>query len=504
MSDHYGLLNWHCHGGTNLFRVKAKDASNRYVLTEDDDPESDQPGDGLDNMTNDRLYSIVYSICCGIAAFDDYHPHGDWYMGESMAEGFTNMFGHICGPNLLGNTRNGLQISSPALQKEFYDLLTTGTQDPGSGESYFHLGVSELVSKQNYNSHYLRYSHNLFGCPETQIWTDTPSEFTNVSITDNGTSITVNSGVSGCDICVSSGNNGADYHLLASDVSSYTFTTDVRPLYITVTKHNFIPYTAVTGGTFTSAETWFGNLHALGSVTFDGNSTLEVLPGTKVLFDSKYNLCIKAGSKIIAEGTESSPVYFTSTDGTSRESWGTLYVYSSDNVFKWCIVEYGDWGLKLYGNPSPASNNIVENCTFRTNDQGLRMEKNEVDVISCNIYDNRHNVVTMYNTQIDMEKITAMAEHPPATVSIQGMRMSLILAGFHIPTGMVIILSGTIIMTRFIPIMVIHKLKYYTILFMIIVDMGFITIVAILRYGLCCVGEVSFRLMFLNFTVLLM
>ncbi|MCD6206284.1 MAG: right-handed parallel beta-helix repeat-containing protein, partial [Candidatus Marinimicrobia bacterium] len=160
---------------------------------------------------------------------------------------------------------------------------------------------------------------------------------------------------------------------------------------------------AVTGGTFTSAETWFGNLHALGSVTFDGNSTLEVLPGTKVLFDSKYNLCIKAGSKIIAEGTESSPVYFTSTDGTSRESWGTLYVYSSDNVFKWCIVEYGDWGLKLYGNPSPASNNIVENCTFRTNDQGLRMEKNEVDVISCNIYDNRHNVVTMYNTQIDME-----------------------------------------------------------------------------------------------------
>ena len=52
----------------------------------------------------------------------------------------------------------------------------------------------------------------------------------------------------------------------------------------------------------------------------------------------------------------------------------------------------------------PSSGNIIENCDIHDNDQGIRIEKNQVDVINCNIYDNRHNVVTMYNTQIDMER----------------------------------------------------------------------------------------------------
>ncbi len=227
MSDHYGLLNWHCHGGTNVFRVKALNETNRYVLTEDDNPETQEAGDGLDNMTNNKYYSVVYSICCLIAAFDDYHPNGDWYMGESMAEGFTNMFSHICGPNLLGNTRDGYQDDSPELQCEFYDLITDATDDPNTYGSYLHLGVSELVSKDIYNDHFLSYSHNLFGCPETRIWTATPSTMTNASVTVNSSNIVVNAGVTGCDICVSSGNNGSSYYLPVSDVQSYTFSTSV-------------------------------------------------------------------------------------------------------------------------------------------------------------------------------------------------------------------------------------------------------------------------------------
>jgi len=119
--------------------------------------------------------------------------------------------------------------------------------------------------------------------------------------------------------------------------------------------------------------------------------------------DGNYSIGIYDNTRLLAEGTENDPIVFTSTNGTSRKSWGTLFVYSSYNIFKWCIVEYGDWGLKLYGYPDIASNNIVENCEFRNNDQGLRMEKNDVNVISCNIHDNRHNVVTINNARIDMQ-----------------------------------------------------------------------------------------------------
>ena len=50
------------------------------------------------------------------------------------------------------------------------------------------LGVAEAVSKQKYISnghtygHRLNLAHNLLGCPETEIWTNTPSQFTSASV----------------------------------------------------------------------------------------------------------------------------------------------------------------------------------------------------------------------------------------------------------------------------------------------------------------------------------
>ncbi|RKY45668.1 MAG: hypothetical protein DRP88_07170, partial [Candidatus Neomarinimicrobiota bacterium] len=415
MSKNYGIINLYTHGAPNSIRIKPDSyTENNRIYTTDDgttwgDP-SEVAGDGLDGLKNYFHYSVVYSISCDVAAWDDIDISR--CPGRSFGEGFTVMYKHTGCVAFLGNTRAGYMSGSPQygpsmdLHKIFCDLLSSGGSDPESGKSYLHIGVAEAVSRQNYTGsyyHHIRLTHNLLGCPEMEIWTDIPSQFTDVTITDDGSSITVNAGVSGATICVSSGDNGASYHLVADNVSQYTFTTSVRPLYITITKHNYIPYTAVTGGTFTSDEYWFGNMNVLGTVRFDGNSTLTVLPGTKILFEGDYDFAVKSGSRIIAEGTEDQPIYFTAANPSGRRTWGTLFVNGSNNILKHCIVEYGDWGLKLSGSPSPASDNVVENCIFRHNDQGLRIQNNTVDVRNCQMYDNRHNVVLIGNQDVDIE-----------------------------------------------------------------------------------------------------
>ena len=356
MSNKYGILNWYCHGGVNMFSTNRSNFSSRFVWTTDDGKfydandelkQSGVSGDGLDNMTNNDYPSVVYSICCETCAFDDFRSTdnpssipGNCYPTDqrSMVEGFNCMNWDINGPLKLGYTRNGYVSYSWQLHREFSDLWRTGFVDSESGESSFHGGVAEAVSKQNYVgglAHYLRYSHNLFGCPETEIWTDTPSTFTNVTITDNGSSITVNAGVSGTEICACSGDNGTDYHFLAHNVSSYTFTTTVRPLYITITKHNYIPYTAVTGGTFTSNEIWFGNLHVLGSVVIENDNTLTIQPGTTVKFAPDTWLSVYG--TLEAVGTPSDRITFTRS-GSSN--WEGISLQSNTNDSKNLVRRY--------------------------------------------------------------------------------------------------------------------------------------------------------------------
>jgi hypothetical protein len=338
MSSKYGLLNWNCHGFPAFFLVDNRESG--FLQTKDSYPWNEGLSDGLDNMTNDQYYSVVYSICCNIAAFDDFRDSEY----RCMAEGFTCFFDNKGGPALIGNTRTGHQIRSPELQMAFYDLLTAGTNDPESGESYLHLGVAQGVSKQGgAGNHHVRYTSNLFGCPETQIWTDAPTEFSAVSISDNGSSITVNTGVIGSNICVSSLNDGADYHLLASDVSSYTFTTTVRPLYITVTRNNYIPYTAVTGGYIPENQQWYGNLDVLGTIS-TSTHTLTIQPGTTINFKNNSSLNVTDGN-LIAIGTAEKRITFDFGSISSSPTNGIKFQDGSEGTLEYCNIKKAYYGI---------------------------------------------------------------------------------------------------------------------------------------------------------------
>lgn len=388
MSDHYGLLNWHAHGDVFVFTINTTLNGGQNVLTKDDYQWDTGPNNGLDNMTNNKFYSVVYSICCEIAAFDD------WKWGNSlrsMAEGFTCFFDDRGGPELLGNTRYGWQGSSPALQMDFYDLLTLGTQDPESGESYFHLGVSEGVSKQGFYDHYTKLTHNLFGCPETQIWVNTPTQFTSAAVTDGGSYLTVNAGVAGSEINVRSLDNGVSYNLTAHNVSSYSFNTSIRPLIVTITKNQYLPFSAVTGGTLTTNGSLSGKSKVLNTITVANSKILTIEPNTILNFTNNSSLVVNGTLNAI--GTATDRITLKSNSGTTHSSWGTLTFSGSGaagSQLKYVDIKYGTKVEAIN-----TSNITIQYCNIDTTYDGIRFNNATGSILNNTITTNSlgHGVV---------------------------------------------------------------------------------------------------------------
>ncbi|MBO8183781.1 MAG: hypothetical protein H0Z28_13495 [Archaeoglobus sp.] len=279
----------------------------------------------VSSLTNGSKLPIMFSICCRTGWFDgetDQDNTDPNPIPDCLGEAWLKESGG--GVGFIGSTRISYSGYNDELDKGFYDAIWDNF-DSGYSGSYinsptYHLGpILDYGKFWMYDKYVLTggsgYPRDyplateitrtefeeflILGDPALEVWTDVPSQFTNVSITDNGNSITVNAGVNGATICVSSGDNGTGYHLVAENVSQYTFTTSVRPLYITITKHNYIPYTAVTGGTFTSDEYWFGNMHVLGDVVVGNGKTLTILPYATVNLNG--HVVKSTGGTIIVE-----------------------------------------------------------------------------------------------------------------------------------------------------------------------------------------------------------
>ena len=310
MNNHYGLYSLMGHGGPTNIAVATKwhnenDPVSKYKVTAFDNGPSgcciiEETGNGFDNLTNSNYPSIFYSISCENMPFDDYNHDASV---KNLAESYT-MYNSGGGPAYLGNTRYGYVYSSSVMFNKFADLISNGTT--------YNLGIAEGISKQNYPSHYICLSHNLAGCPETEIWTAIPSQYTNVSVTENGSSVTVNtSGVSGSTICVMSIlDNGESYHEVEPDVSSHTFINVVKPYYVTITKHNYIPYIyptdiyiqnkTITNDSYISAE----NIYAGSEVTAsEPYGPVIITNGAKVTLDAKQNVYLEGAFEVELGGT---------------------------------------------------------------------------------------------------------------------------------------------------------------------------------------------------------
>ncbi len=173
MSHAYGLYGWFGHGSptdiTTMSHLVNKQP--RWCLDAEDDNESSsvqviESNDALDKLTNYDMPGIIYSIGCMNAPFDNYHTA---YYDYNFPESYTIGNSQTGGIAFLGNSRLGYVSVSYKYFEKFADLIEGGNR---------HLGIAELISKSSFTggsyNHYINYSHNLIGCPETEIYTSIP------------------------------------------------------------------------------------------------------------------------------------------------------------------------------------------------------------------------------------------------------------------------------------------------------------------------------------------
>jgi hypothetical protein len=224
----------------------------------------------VNNLTNNDKTSVVYSLGCWSNAFDyTYDCFSEYWIVSNPSQ---------AGVAYTGNTRYGwYNVGNPytlsgKYDKEWWNSLFN--------YDYYKVGQTLADSKNRnypYDNYYkyVCYELCLLGDPEMSIWTDTPDTM-EVSYSDsismgpqNFTVTVTNSGnpLEGALVCLY---KEPDVFATGSTNSSGEVTLSINPqtsgvLFVTVTKHNFLPYR---GSSFVTEETCLpGDANGDGSVT---------------------------------------------------------------------------------------------------------------------------------------------------------------------------------------------------------------------------------------------
>ena len=134
-------------------------------------------------------------------------------------------------------------------------------------------------------------------------------------------------------------------------------------------------HSAVTPGILDENRTWTladSPYIICGDIRVKGGSLLTIDPGVEVRFSTDSIISDSLGATmteliiqggLIASGTSSKPIRFTSAESFPRKSvWGGLIFYGTtqaDNIMRNCTIMFADTGIK-----SDGSTPSIENCEF--------------------------------------------------------------------------------------------------------------------------------------------
>jgi hypothetical protein len=226
-----GMVNVNCHG-----------AVNGVSLGDEGLPASD-----VLSLTNGPAYGIMYATSCMVGAYEQ-SCIGEAWVKSPAGGGF-----------FVGNSRYGWGVpGSPGLgpsdhydQSFFESIFMTGLKNLGKVHSY---AKHEYVAESRYDSYYryVMYGLNLFGDPETPVWTDQPAELVvgfpaAVPMGQPELPVTVTSGGSpavGTRVCLY---KPGDVYLVGDTDALGAMTFFIEPadtgtIYVTVTGGNYLPY----------------------------------------------------------------------------------------------------------------------------------------------------------------------------------------------------------------------------------------------------------------------
>jgi len=318
----------------------------------------------IDSVTNGPYPFFVHSQSCNTGGFQlvcdndlpvERNIAVSWLGrgNESGAFAYIGKTTRIGDPDLMVNIQNAIYNS------------------PGR-----HIGEIVATERANRGNGYMLsgFSTQYYGSPEMRIWTTgSPSHFevvvnyadSSVTVKNASTSENVNDAT----VCFT---NLSDTWFVDTESSNgiyycnYGFDLDD---YITVTKHDYIPYQVMPMTTISSDVVWRGDIELPDTQLIVGsNACLTIKPGSEIRV--RRGGYLKINGTLIAEGdtlsTHNEIVFTADTSGTiPSDFWDGIWANQSDSIiFKYCKLEYAKNGLYL-GNTDLSR---VENCTFSNND----------------------------------------------------------------------------------------------------------------------------------------
>ena len=160
-----------------------------------------------------------------------------------------------------------------------------------------------------------------------------------------------------------------------------------------------------TAGMLTGDETWSGSVTITGDVIVPEGITLTIAPGTQVTLNAGLGLELLIDGTLVAEGTESANITFTSNAQLpDRGDWTWIrFSGTGEGSMNYCHIEYANTGVRLrnaspvishntffknnYGISGTISSSLISDNTFMDNNFGISIE-NSSSVIKNNIFNN--------------------------------------------------------------------------------------------------------------------
>ena len=164
--------------------------------------------------------------------------------------------------------------TSERVNMELYRIMFNGNEK-NYGEIVRQTKANILPYCSNYETPYrwLLFGLNPIGDPEMPIFINTPQKFTNVTVSYTNGTLTINSGVDDCKICVASAYDMGDsfYEIKTGMNASFSNLTDEYS--ICITKTGYVPYLAKCGNTvYMQNESIYSDYRVFSGQTIAGSN----------------------------------------------------------------------------------------------------------------------------------------------------------------------------------------------------------------------------------------
>ena len=129
-------------------------------------------------------------------------------------------------------------------------------------------------------------------------------------------------------------------------------------------------------------------------------SVLTIEAGVTVAFDGAYIFATVDGGAIVANGTASDLILFTSHAATPAPGdWRWLEVHgATPSSFTYCVFEYGEYGLRPNNAAPTISHCAVRHCSS----SGIFVAGASPTITYCDIHDCRDGVAVSHNSSAPM------------------------------------------------------------------------------------------------------